>query len=177
MIQYLDDELTKPEKETIESHLSQCDSCRKALADMKEKVAFVKKDLSFLNPEKVDIPLFIVHEEKHKLKRIRKLLHPEVALSGGSYAWIKRLAIPLAAVLILWIGVMIHSRFFERKSGTIQTEAILKNLDEIIITDPNAWWTDRRLIIIIIDEDKKTVERIITSKNEDDVIREVTHLQ
>ncbi len=177
MIQYLDDELTKSEKETIETHLSQCDSCRKAMAEMREKVACVKKDLSLLNPDKVDIPLFIYQKGTQKQKHIHKVLRPAFIFSTNSYTWIKKLAIPLAAIFILWIVVTVYNRFFERKSDTIPAETILQDLDEIIVTNPNEWWTDRRLIIIIIDEDKKTVERIITSKNEDDVIREVTHFQ
>ena len=177
IIQYLDNQLSPSEKNSIEDHVSHCSRCESAVAEMKDNVALVKKDLSLLNPEAVDVPLLICPEKTDKQKSLSKIFRPAFAWPIDSSLWIKRIVIPTAAVLILVTLTIINFNIFERESDPVQIETVINDLDEIIIDNPNEWWTDRRLIIIIIDEDKKTVERIITSKNEDDIIREVTHLQ
>ncbi|MCP4725711.1 MAG: hypothetical protein GY863_11775 [bacterium] len=70
------------------------------------------------------------------------------------------------------IVVIAYNSFPDSEEDPGYMEAIMRAEEDILIPDSNSWWTERRMFIAIIDKDTKTMEKIVTSKNSDNIISE-----
>jgi len=170
IMHYLDNEMDDNKRENVEKHLALCDNCRNAVKSMRDEIEFVKSHLSILNPADITVPSF-----DHSLPDDKKMerMVPVFSLQRDkTLRLIKRVVIPIAAVLALTIIGLNYTDVFNKRLDASQIEAILKAEEEMFVPESNSWWTERRLVITIIDEDKKTCERIITSNKEENIISE-----
>jgi len=170
IMHYLDNEMDDNKRENVEKHLALCESCHSAVKNIRDEIEFVKSNLNILNPAEITIPSFedsLLYDKKEGRAATVFSLRRDKSLR-----LIKRVVIPLAAVLALTIIGLNYTDVFNKRLDASQIEAILKAEEEMFVPESNSWWTERRLVITIIDEDKKTCERIITSNKEENIISE-----
>ncbi len=159
---YLDKELTAEEIKKFEQHLSGCTFCNGELNDRAENIALIRSELSILEPEEIIVPVnpFSTAYTDNRMN------------AGNSRKVFFRRMTLLAAAAILVAIFISQIDYLNRVEDYDYMEAIMKAEEDILIPDSNTWWTEKRMFIAIIDEENKTMEKIITSKNAENIISE-----
>ncbi|MCP4723699.1 MAG: hypothetical protein GY863_01620 [bacterium] len=161
ILRYLDNELTEEDTGRFELHLSECEKCRNELDRMAENIALIKRDIKQLEPESINVP-------DYPFSKTLKIL--SLGKVSGAKKMLKRIILPAAALIM--VVLIAYNTFKDSEIDQDYMEAIMKAEEDILIPDSNSWWTERRMFIAIIDKDTKTMEKIITSKNSDNIISE-----
>jgi anti-sigma factor RsiW len=114
---YIDRELSGKKRKEVEKHLDICPKCQSCLKNASQNIDFIKKQLSFLAPEKIpsSIPQILKKIERKEVSRsfLYRFIFSSVRVPS--------LVLVIAGFIILTLSALVYS-------GNIKTEKLKPQL-------------------------------------------------
>lgn len=168
MHEYMDGALPHSAEVAIKQHLKSCQNCSEAF-EKEARFSRVFKDAMEHRTSSISVDLSMVNN----LKEAEKRQEFKSLTKKGLKLVLKPVSVVLASLFIILVVLVLHMSNPSKKDSTFAYEepGILEPFESLLIEDPKTDWIERRLIITIVDEEQKTVEKFITSKFPDRIIR------
>jgi hypothetical protein len=133
---YLDDILTKAERETVDSHLAQCPLCRQKAEDYQ----MLRRDLQML--ERAPLPAVLLAATRNRVGREIEQNESKTVFTESFRRWLLMSFMPygVATVLSLTFGITLLWSLLSTANGSAQNAEIarLQPFNKPLILTPNA---------------------------------------
>lgn len=168
IFEYFDKSLIQKKEKKVYGHLKVCKDCFELYKKEERFSKFLKNAMDYRTPSLV-IDDSIVDRLKNE-KEERKFL----SLAHRKLYFILR---PISILILLFTAslVFLVLQFSEKDKGyvisPIEEREVLNYEEGLLLTDPKTDWIERRLLITVIDKKRNSVEKIITSKFPEKIIK------